>query len=88
MDRRIRSVDVGGGRRHHVTILDDPSPRGDRIRQHAFLTEVVVNGPYNGLWNCGPIPWQKMSCSHNGTQWVIEMEATEGEVAVTTRAPG
>ncbi len=85
MERKIRSVDVGGIRRHHVTIFGDPSSPGDRVAQHVFMTEVVVNGPSNGLWNCGPIPWQKMRSFYNGTQWVIEMEATEGEIAVVTR---
>ncbi len=86
MERRVRSVPLGNGStRHHVTILDEPSSRGDRVRQHAFIAEVVNNGPFNGMWHCGPIPWQKMTAQHDGTRWTIQMEAIEGEPAVITR---
>jgi hypothetical protein len=85
MEKRYRWVDVGGGKRHHVTLLDAPSRPGDRVRQHAFLSEFVNDGVFNGLMNCGPIPFQRMKMDHNGTQWCIELEATEGELGVTTR---
>ncbi len=77
MERKYRCVDVGGGKRHHVTILDIPSPPHDRARQFAFLSDLINNGYYTGIMNCGPLHFHEAKIKHNGTQWQLEMEATE-----------
>jgi hypothetical protein len=77
VERKHRSVDIGGALRHHVTILHTPSPLNDRASQFAFLSDLINNGYYTGLMNCGPLHFHEAKIRHNGTQWQIEMEATE-----------
>ena len=80
MDRTLKTTDLGsyGGKRHAVLIKDRPS-QGTTIkaRQFEFLQEVVGQGFYNGLLNCGPIPFETFVMRHDGTCWTIELEAVE-----------
>ncbi len=78
MKRTPRSVPVGGQTRHRVTIEDDLSTGPDIVtRQFKFLQEVANDGFYSGMLNCGPVPFQDFHMFHNGTCWVIILEAME-----------
>jgi hypothetical protein len=63
--------------RYLKAITDDPSvTKFDKItRKFEFLREVIENGLYNGLLNCGPLAFEKLRMEHNGTSWVINLEA-------------
>jgi hypothetical protein len=46
-------------------------------RRLLFLQEVMTDGMYSGLLNCGPVGFQKFEMHHDGQRWVINMEAEE-----------
>ncbi len=79
MTKTVRLVPVGDESvRHHVTIRDVESTGPDiSTRQFAFLNDLVVNGIYNNLMHCGPLPFQTFRMFHDGRSWVVEMEALE-----------
>lgn len=79
MTKQYTPVPIGNGVRHRMVLTDEPSS-GAQIapRQHAFLADWVNNGIFNGLFRCGPIPFQTMNMIHKGGAWVITMEAVEG----------
>jgi hypothetical protein len=78
MQRTVRTVPVGTAQRHFSTIRDVPSSGPEiKARQFLFLQDVVNNGIFQGLMNCGPIQFDTMRMRHDGESWVIEMEAIE-----------
>lgn len=61
--------------RYRVKVEDVPSEFGTsfaRIRQRSFLKELIEN---DGVLTCGPVDFEKMTMSHNGSCWVAELEA-------------
>lgn len=78
MKHQLKTVKLGGLNRYRVTITDNDSSGIDKPRrQIEFLQDVVNNGFYSGLLNCGPLPFQTFHMSHNGQAWVIELESNE-----------
>ena len=78
MRRTVKSVPVGGQVRHVVTIEDDPSAGPDIARRrYEFLVDLVTNGVFQGLLNCGPVPFDSLKMTYNGTCWVVQLEALE-----------
>lgn len=78
MERTVRNIPLDGETRHLVTIKDDPSYGPDvQTRQFAFLQDLVVNGVFNKLLHCGPVPFDVFRMYHDGQCWVVEMEALE-----------
>jgi hypothetical protein len=77
MECREQKIPREGYIRYFKTITDEPS-RTELERAHRkfeFLIEVVNNGIFNSLLNCGPTAFDKLSMEHNGTAWVIKLEA-------------
>lgn len=63
--------------RYLRTITDEPSET-EQIkirRKFEFLSEVVTNGMFTGMLNCGPVGFDKLIMEHNGKAWVIKLEA-------------
>lgn len=78
MTRVVRSVNVGAGIRHSVTITDEPSTGAAvHLRRYEFLKRLVVDGVFVGLLNCGPVPFDTFRVFHDGSHWVAELEALE-----------
>lgn len=78
MNRSVRKVTLDGQVRHHSTIRDEPSDGPNiRTRQFEFLNELVVNGIFQKLLHCGPIPFDTFKMYHDGSSWVVDMEALE-----------
>lgn len=78
MTRTVRNIRLDGQVRHHTTISDDPSSGPEiKSRQFNFLNDLVVNGIYQKLLHCGPLPFDSFKMYHDGTAWVVEMEALE-----------
>lgn len=78
MKRSIKSVPVGGQIRHLVTLEDEPSEGGAIARRrYEFLVDLVTNGVFQGLLNCGPVPFDSFKMHHNGKCWVVQLEALE-----------
>lgn len=57
-----------------VTYSSEPCSASSRKDQLSLL-ETVVNTP--GLLDCGLSSFQKMVMSHDGTQWVLKLEAVK-----------
>lgn len=78
MERRVRTIPMGEGAvRYRVTILDDPSAPGSReewLWRARFLQEFAAQP---ALWECGTQQFTKMVMKHDGTRWIIELEAEE-----------
>jgi hypothetical protein len=74
---REQKIEREGYTRYLKTITDIPSrTRLEKVeRKFKFLQEVVENGIYNGLLNCGPWAFDTFNMAHNGTAWVIKLEA-------------
>ncbi len=78
MKRTPRSVPVGGQTRHRVTIEDDQSVGPDIVtRQFKFLQELVNDGIFSGMLNCGPVPFETFVMKHDGHRWIVVLEAME-----------
>jgi len=78
MNRTVRNVRLDDQTRHHSSISDVPSSGPNiRTRQFQFLTELVTDGIFQRLLHCGPIPFDTFKMYHNGTCWVVDMEALE-----------
>jgi hypothetical protein len=78
MKRTPRSVPVGEGTRHRVTIEDDLSTGPDIVtRQFKFLQELATDGLFSGMLNCGPVPFETLTMRHDGLRWVVVLEAME-----------
>jgi len=76
--RKYKCVDMIGAKRHIVVLTDDPStPDQKEARRQAFLQLVFVDGLFQGLLNCGPLPFETLRMQHNGQAWFVEMENTE-----------
>jgi hypothetical protein len=80
MKKDYTKVPIGDGIRHTVILRDEPSD-GSQIhaRQMQFLQDFANNGPFTGLFACGPVPFTVMTMRHDGTSWVIRMEAVENQ---------
>lgn len=76
MDRKIMRVRTSEKtERIRVTVVGDPCAHQDdtyAIQQHRLL-EHVVNTP--DLVRCDYVPFERLFMHHNGTAWVIEVEA-------------
>ena len=78
MKRDLKTTKLGRANRYRVTITDIDSNGVDKLRrQIEFLQDLATNGFVTGLLNCGPLPFETMSISHNGQAWVAELEANE-----------
>lgn len=80
MKRVIRTVPLGGGEatRHFTTLFDEPSSGADiKRRQFQFLQELVNDGIFTGVLNCGPMPFERLEMHHDGQAWRIDLEAVE-----------
>lgn len=79
MTRKNTQVNIASGVRYTSTIQDEVLSEGSqiRIRQHAMLSELVNDGVFTGMLNCGPIPFQKLRMEHVSGYWTIYLEATE-----------
>lgn len=77
MECREQKIPREGYVRYLKTITDVPSrTEMERItRKFEFLREVVNDGLFSGLLNCGPTAFDKLNLEHNGTAWVIKLEA-------------
>jgi len=79
MDRQFVSLRLPEGlSRYRLTYTDDkecePGTQLCRARQDLMLNEFVQN--YD-LRRCGPVSFEKMRMFHNGSRWIIELEAEE-----------
>jgi hypothetical protein len=63
--------------RYIRTITDEPTPDlfNKTQRKFSFLQEVVNDGVYSGILNCGPAGFEKLFMEHNGVAWVIKLES-------------
>lgn len=80
MTKIVRSIPLGEGKTKYIVYLqDEPSstPTEVRNRRYGFLNEVVTDGWCQGLLNCGPSPFQKMSMWHDGIKWIIQLDNEE-----------
>jgi hypothetical protein len=71
-----QSVDFDIKTRYLKIITDEPSTTEHTKveRKFKFLTE-IVDSMYSGVLNCGPMAFDKLAMEHNGTAWVIKLEA-------------
>jgi hypothetical protein len=62
--------------RYLRTITDTPSgTEFDKTkRKFEFLKEVLIDGMFSGMLNCGPNGFDKLSMAHDGVAWVIKLE--------------
>lgn len=75
MNRNYKESPLDGpGSRKLVTVTysSEPCIQGDRMKQLDLLS-TVVNSP--GLLDCGLATFEKFTMSHDGTRWVIKLEA-------------
>lgn len=76
---KIENVTIprGGCTRYIRTITDDPTSNDfDKLqRKFQFLISLVNDGIYTGILSCGPVTFDKLYMEHNGTSWVIKLEA-------------
>jgi hypothetical protein len=72
-----KSVDYDTCWRYLKTITDESSTNEHLKlkRCFEFLREIVNDGLFNGLLNCGPKGFDKFSMYHNGESWVIKLES-------------
>jgi len=72
-------IEREGYKRYIRTIKDDASLNKQDIikRKFEFLREVVDQGLFMGVLNCGPVGFDKLSMYHDGECWVIRLEAEE-----------
>lgn len=80
MTKVVRAISLGEGKtRYVVSLYDIESKVGSEIsrRRMEFLNEIVVDGVYTGLLNCGSGPFQKMSMWHDACKWIIQLEGEE-----------
>lgn len=80
MTRQNRQpIDLGEGATRYSTVLRDVPSEGPGVqaRRFQFLQELAHDGLYNGLLNCGPVPFDTLRIRHDGEAWVAEIEATE-----------
>ncbi len=79
MNRTLTSVKLDDKSvRHRVRIESDPCETPLLKKQHQLmLLDNFATNP--SLTDCGPVPFQKMVMQHNGTLWVVELEATVQE---------
>lgn len=77
MKRSVRQIKIGQHSiKHLVTYLSDPCPQEgpeSDFHQHELLGQ-LFNNP--ALCSCGPCRYQKLTMTHNGSEWMIEMQAT------------
>jgi hypothetical protein len=71
-----QKVDFDIKTRYFRTITDEPSRDEDSKikRKFQFLID-VVNNSFVGILNCGPAAFDKLTMEHDGTAWVIKLEA-------------
>jgi hypothetical protein len=80
MTKKYKCVDMIGAKRHIVVLTDDPFPIEQKeARRQAFLHLVFVDGLFQGLLNCGPLPFEILRMQHDGRAWFVEMETVEKE---------
>jgi TRAP-type uncharacterized transport system substrate-binding protein len=79
MDKRVTSIPLEGAIRHRAVIVDIPSEGMQKlIRKREFLADLINNGFYNGLMNCGPVTFDVIKrYEHVNGCWVMELEAIE-----------
>lgn len=76
MKRSVRNARVTEvENRYSVRLEDDPSPVDgieNRERQREMLRLVANNA---GMMDCGSLPFQTLKMFHDGSRWIIELEA-------------
>jgi len=74
-----KPVDLGDGdTRYSAIVRDIPSEgQGIHTRRFQFLQELAQDGMFNGVLNCGPVPFDTLRIRHDGEAWVAEIEAVE-----------
>ena len=61
--------------RYEVVITDDDSAENtahSNFRRREFLQECLSG---HGLLDCGSVPFQSLKMTHDGTRWVVVLEA-------------
>jgi len=80
MERIVRRIRVGDGSGEKVIVkildIDSSGPEIPR-RQFQFLKDVVIDGEVNFALYAGRLPFEKLEMTHDGSRWVIKIEATE-----------
>lgn len=74
--RTVKTRRIGDKTVHYtVRIVDTPSEPGTReaADQQRRLLQELVDQP--SLLMCGPVPFATLRMHHNGTAWVVEIEA-------------
>lgn len=77
MERKINRVNQGEGQVKVIVRYEDvdtaPGTIEYRVRQSRFLQELLDN-PI--LLLCDLTPFQQMNMRHDGSRWIIQIEAT------------
>lgn len=83
MQRLFKRVAIGQTQaRYMVTYTSNQVQENSieaRFEQDRML-KTLANQPE--LWNCGPVPYQKLRMYFNGGAWVMELEAVVDEIGV------
>jgi len=80
IEREVLTVSLGEGQRRYTVFLRDrPLALEDdpHRRKAEFLNDVLANGTYTGLLNCGPLLWERMSVYQEAGRWTVKLEAEE-----------
>jgi hypothetical protein len=78
VERKVKTVKLGDMVRYRVIITDVESIGIDKVKRRVeFLLDIIGNGFFTGILNCGPLPFDTLRVFHDGTAWVAELEAQE-----------
>jgi hypothetical protein len=76
--RRISETHVRYGARIEGDECPPPPSHAARLAQY-YMLRTLVDTP--DLLNTGPVLFEKMTMVHNGTKWVVEIEALVEEAS-------
>jgi len=80
VERKVKTIKLGYTTRYRVTITDVESTGIDKVkRQVEFLQDIIGNGFFTGILNCGPLSFDTLKVFHDGNAWVAELEAQEDQ---------
>jgi hypothetical protein len=78
MTRQIKTIKIGDVTRYRTLITDVESSGLDKARrQIEFLQDIAGNGFFTGMLSCGPLPFETFNMFHDGSAWIVELEAQE-----------
>lgn len=78
MTRQTKTIKLGYVTRYYSTIADVESSGLDKARrQIEFLQDLAGNGFFTGMLSCGPLPFETFRMFHDGSSWLVELEAQE-----------